>query len=296
MANASGFDTRIANVGLMTNKGIEGLVNATLLNTGGGFRWDITANYTRIRNMVEEIIEGVESFPIPGNAFGGITPSIRVGSPYGVIVSTAFPRNEAGDLLINPATGLFLTPGIPNSVVADPNPDWTAGVTNTFGYKGLSLSVLFDTRQGGDIYSFQGSDLRGGGHIAMTAVDRDQPRILPGVIANGDGTFRPNNIQISAQSYWAGLGGLASEGASFDATVYRLREVNLAYSLPRTLLAKSPFGEVSVSLSGRNLWFFAPNFFMDPEINTQGAGNIRGMDLNGMPATRNYGVNVRFTL
>lgn len=294
IANASGYNSRFANVGLMTNKGVEALVNATLLRSGA-FKWEVTANYSRIRNMVVEITEGVDDFPIPGNAFGGITPSIAKGHPYGVIISSAFPRNDEGQLLINPATGLY-KPSVAGQVIADPNPDWLGGITNTLSYKGLNLSVLVDTRQGGDLYSFSAQDLKSLGAIEMTAVDRNQPRILPGVIEGPDGTFTPNNIQISAQQYWQALGGLASEAAVYDATVYRLREVSLGYSVPKNIISKSPFGDVFISFSGRNLLFYAPNFFMDPEINTQGAGNIRGMDLNGAPNTRSYGVNLRFTL
>ncbi|MNR17597.1 hypothetical protein D3C85_1342680 [compost metagenome] len=129
----------------------------------------------------------------------------------------------------------------------------------------------------------------------MTAVDRELPRILPGVIANGDGTYRPNNIQVSAQTYWSGLGGLASEGAVFDATAYRLREVALAYALPAKMLTKTPFGQVSIGFSARNLWLFAPGFPQDPEINSSGAGNMQGVDFNGIPATKNYGFNLKVT-
>jgi hypothetical protein len=186
-------------------------------------------------------------------------------------------------------------------VISNPNPNWTAGLTNTFSYKGISLSALIDTRQGGQIYSFGAVDLRSNGSLKLTGVDRDQPRILPGVIpvTDADGkvtSYRPNNIQLSAQSYWAALGGLASESAVFDATVYRLRELTLSYELPKSLLDKTPFGSVSIGLSGRNLYFFAPNFIGDPEVNTQGAGNIQGLDVNGAPNTRNYGFNLRLTL
>jgi hypothetical protein len=100
---------------------------------------------------------------------------------------------------------------------------------------------------------------------------------------------------LSSQAYWAGLGGLASEGAVFDATNYRLREVALNYALPKGLLNKTPFGAISVGVSGRNLFFYAPGYFADPEVNTQGAGNIQGLDLSGPPNTRNYGVNLRLT-
>lgn len=291
---STGFDTRTTNIGKMTNKGVEAVLSATVIK-GADFLWNADLNFTRIRNKVVSIAEGVESSSIPGNGFLGISPSIAVGYPYGVIISTAHPRNDAGELLVNPNTGAY-APGVPGQVVANVMPDWTAGFTNSFSYKGVTLSALIDVRYGGELYSFGQGDLKSGGHIDYTAVDRDQPRILPGVIANGDGTYRPNNIQIPAQTYYSNLGGLGTEGVVFDATVYRLREVSLGYDLPSRLLSNTPFGQASLSVSARNLFFFAPGFPGDPEVNTQGAGNIQGMDLNGPPQTRNYGVNLRFTL
>lgn len=294
VSNASGFDVQTTNVGEMVNQGIELELNATILEAGN-FSWDMGLNFTRIRNEVREIAPGVDQSGIPGNGFIGLTPSIVVGQPYGVIVGNAMQRNAAGELLINPLTGGYL-PGIAGQVIANPQPDWLAGLMNTFRYKNWMMSVLVDTRQGGDIYSFGMVDQRNGGTLAMTGVDRDLPRVLPGVIEVGDGQYVPNNIQVPAQTYWAGLGGLISESGVYDATVYRLREVSLAYNLPRRFLERTPFGEASIGFSGRNLWFFAPGFPGDPELNTQGAGNIQGLDLNGVPNTRNYGVNIRFTL
>lgn len=315
---SSGYDTRTTNVGELQTKGIELVLSATPVRVGG-FKWDMNLNFTRLRNKVISIAPGVVQSGISGNGFGGtvngfngITPSIVEGQPYGVIVGSAYARVQntddkaqyydatgqfVGQYVINGTSGLF-APTIAGKVIANPNPDWTAGLTNTFSYKGLTLSALVDTRQGGQIYSFSAIDLRGGGQIYATGIDRDQPRILPGVIQNTDGTFRPNNIQLSAQGYWGttGLGGLASEAAVFDATVYRLREVSLNYSLPKSLLNKTPFGNISVGVSGRNLFFYAPNYFLDPEVNTQGAGNVQGLDLNGPPNTRNFGVNIRLTL
>ena len=309
ISNSSGYNTRTTNVGELRNQGVEMVLNATPVRVGG-FKWDATLNFTLIRNNVVSIAPGVKSATITGNSFIGIAPSISEGSPYGVVISTANsraqntdPTNTAtydatgqyvGQYLVNGITGQF-APGVPNSVISNPQANYTAGLNNTFSYKGLSLNVLVDTRQGGQIFSFSAADVRSNGSMYVTGIDRDQPRILPGVIRNTDGTFQPNNIQLPAQTYWAALGGLASEGAVFDATVYRLREVALNYTLPKSLLGKTPFGSISVGVSGRNLYFYAPSFPSDPEINTQGAGNIQGLDLNGPPNTRNFGGNVRLT-
>ncbi|MCC2599612.1 SusC/RagA family TonB-linked outer membrane protein [Sphingobacterium sp. FBM7-1] len=301
VANASGFDTQTSNIGEMTNKGIEVMLSGYPVRTND-FSWNVNFNFTRIRNNVvaifgEEPVGGdlLTSTVIPAvNYFGGITPSIAEGYPYGVIVGAKNVRNENGDLLINPTTGLFV-PALPNEVIANPQKDYSLGINNTFTYKGISVGALFDINKGGQIFSMGQVDLRSGGALAVTEADRDQPRILPGVIDNGDGTYRKNDIQISAQSYWQGLGGIASEAAVFDATSYRLRELTVNYSLPQSVLGNSPFGQVSVGFSGRNLWMFAPGFPTDPEINTQGAGNAQGMDLNGIPTTRSYGFNIRAT-
>ncbi|WP_460966912.1 SusC/RagA family TonB-linked outer membrane protein [Spirosoma migulaei] len=319
ISNSTGYDTRTTNVGELRNQGVELVLNATPIRIGG-FKWDATLNYTLIRNKVISIAPGVKSSNVGSsatnlvgsgaNAFTGIIPSIYEGYPYGVVVGTANARVQstdptglyydptgqyAGQNVINGTSGQF-APGISNSVISNPQPNYTAGLTNTFSYKGLALSVLVDTRQGGQLYSFSVTDARANGTLYVTGIDRDQPRILPGVIQNADGTFRPNNIQLSSQVYWnLALGGLASEAAVFDATVYRLREVALNYTLPKSLLGKTPFGSISVGVSGRNLYFYAPNFPADPEINTQGAGNIQGLDLNGPPNTRNFGGNIRLT-
>ncbi|TRX60807.1 SusC/RagA family TonB-linked outer membrane protein [Fulvivirga sp. M361] len=295
VAPSSGFSTRTDNVGRMTNQGIELLLNASVVDAGD-FNWDLSFNWTRIRNEVTEVVDGVDNSRIVGNGFIGIAPSIAVGEPYGVVIGGKFPRNANGELLINPNTGTF-QPTESGQVVADVQPDWLGGITNTFSYKGVELSVLFDLRKGGDIYSFEMSDLRSGGSLELQGENREEAYILPGVIENADGTFRPNNIQLSAQSYYRALGGLGNEGAVFDGSVYRLREVALSYRLPKSLLTNTPFGSVSVGFSGRNLWFFAPNYPGDPEGNSQGAGNIQGVRLNGPPSNpRNYSFNLRFTL
>jgi hypothetical protein len=297
VSNSSGFSTKTTNVGLMTNQGWEAMLNATVLKLGD-FTWDLSANFTRIRNKVVTITDQDitdENSAIPGNSnFIGMIASIWEGQPYGVIVGNANTRNENGDLLINPSTGLFAT-ATAGKIIADPNPDWLLGVTNTFSWKGIVLSALFDTRQGGDLLSFGNVDLRSGGHLLQTAKDRDMPRMLPGVIANGDGTYRPNNIQISAQSFWQNIGGLGSEAGIFDATVYRFRELSLSYSIPMSVLGKTPISAITVGVSGRNLWFFAPGSPSDPEVNTQGAGNSQGLDQSGAPNTRNFGGNLKIT-
>lgn len=288
---SSGFGTRTANVGEMKNKGVEVLLNAIPVN-GKDFRWDISANFTRIRNKVTEIFGDVQNFPISsGQSFTGVIASVALNQPYGVIIGSKFPRSPDGQFIINPATGLF-QPGVPNQVLADPNPDFTAGLTNNFRYKNFTLSALTDLTYGGEIFSFTVAFLRARGMLKETAVGRELPMIIPGVIQTGPDKFEPNTIQVTPQAYWQAAG-LSSDLSAFDATVFRLRELSLSYDIPGKVLDKGPFSNIRFSLFGRNLFFYAPNFPMDPEVNTQGAGNLRGLDLQGAPNTRTMGMSLR---
>lgn len=297
---ASGYATKTTNIGLMTNKGWEAVLNANILKLGD-FTWDISANYTRIRNTVVELTPDDivdENSAIPGNSnFTGMIPSLWEGQPFGVIVGSAMARNDAGELLVNPNTGLYATP-VGGKIISNPQTNFLLGVTNTFSYKGIVVSALVDTRQGGQFLSFGNIDLRNAGTLQQTVHNRELPRILPGVIANGDGTFRPNNIQLSSQAYWQALGGLGTEAGIFDATVYRFRELSASYSLPKKWYNNVPISSISLGVSGRNLWFFAPGSPSDPEVNTQGAANgggTQGIDQSGAPNTRNFGGNLKIT-
>ncbi|MCX6218263.1 SusC/RagA family TonB-linked outer membrane protein [Spirosoma sp.] len=296
MAASTGYTTRTTNVGKMTNKGIEALLTVTPIRVKD-FRWDVTVNYTRNVNEVVDIAPGVESFSIPGSAFTGSIPSIVKGQPYGVILGNKKPTNPDGQWIINPNTGLW-NPEVSNQNISNPNPLWIGSIQNTFKYKGLALGFLFDTQQGGQLVEFSSGSYKSNGTLDVTGVNRQAPRVIPGVfeISNADGSksYTPNNIQVDAQSYWRAFG-LQSDLNVFSATRYSLREATLSYDLPASLISKTPFGGISISAVGRNLWYFAPGSPIDPEVNTQGAGNIRGLELQSAPNTRNYGVNLRFT-
>ena len=91
----------------------------------------------------------------------------------------------------------------------------------------------------------------------------------------------------------------AGEWNVYDATVIRLREIAVGYELPKKLLSKTPFGSISISLTGRNLWYFAPNVpeytNFDPEVNAYGSDNTQGIEYSIAPSVKRYGVNLKFT-
>ena len=92
------------------------------------------------------------------------------------------------------------------------------------------------------------------------------------------------------------MGGLQSEFNVYDATVFHLRELTLNYNVNSELAKKMKVAGLRFGLFARNIFYVAPNAPIDPQLNTQGAGNIRGLDLQGTPNVRSIGANLKITL
>ncbi len=229
------------------------------------------------------------------NTFTGSTPSIVVGEPYGVIVGSKLPRSEDGQFIINGTTGTFAA-GVAGSVLANPNPDYRLGVTNTISYKIFTLSALLEYRQGGEIVSFSAGFGKSAGTLKETAVNRELPRIIPGVILDpASNKYVPNTIQIPAQVYWRSFG-LQSDLNVYDATVFRVREVTLGINIPADVARKVKLNGARFNVFGRNLFYKAPNSPLDPEVNTAGASNIQGLEIQSAPNNRSVGVSLNLSL
>ncbi len=286
---ATGYTNTTVNAAAITNKGIE--LGLNLIPVRGNFTWDINVNWTRNRNVVDKIREGVDEI-----VFSGFTSEGNFAIPgenFGVIKGSYFERHENGQRLVNAAGEYVAAADL--KIVGDPNPDWTGNLINTLSYKGLSFNMHWSYISGGDILSMTTATMYARGNTKDTDFDRYVPVVLPGVKADGT----PNDIQGYAGDFWFNAYFFATEGTIFDATVVRLREVSLGYEVPKRLLEKSPFGSAFIRFSGENLFFKAPNFpkyqNYDPEVLSLGVGNGRGMEYITAPTAKKYGVSLSVT-
>ncbi len=300
IAPSTGFGFARLNGGELSTTGWEITFNATPIKTNN-FTWDIRANFTQYENVVESLPEGFDNLSLGTNRFGGTNAQAIPGQPFGVIVTQKFVRDQStGKLLVNPRTGLPFANGPTNEVVGDPNPDYVINAFNTFKYKNFRLGFQFDIKVGGDLYSNTIGFATVLGALEETGVDREAPRIIDGILAtdetgaNSSGV--PNNIQIRSQDYWRAFSGGFNEFAVFDASYVRLREVSFGYSLPSKLLNNLPVKSLDISVSGRNLWTYAPNLrHIDPEISSVGPGNgnsYNGFDFGAAPLVQNFAFNL----
>jgi TonB-linked SusC/RagA family outer membrane protein len=313
LAPSSGYTSKTVNIGGLTNKGVEIGLNLIPVQLETGFKWSIYSTFTKNKSEVTSL-EDIDRIIIEDLGLEDMSPVLEVGQPYGILRGTIpLVDDETGQLVINPQTG-FPFVDKEQGIIGDPNPDYKLGITNTFSYKGLSLSFLFDHTKGGDLYSVTLNSMYGRG-VTTDTEDREHSWIIPGYYGNADGVLYTdasgnpisNRTLVSTNELYFSGGGtettFAINGAGyysvFDATVYRLREMTLSYDLPKAWAEKVRLGSISLSLSGRNLWYYAPNMpkasNFDPEVNGFGNSNIQGVDLSCAPNVRRYGVNLKVT-
>jgi hypothetical protein len=181
--------------------------------------------------------------------------------------------------------------------MGNPNPDYKLTGISTLSYKFLSLRMQWDYTHGGKMWSNTVRTLLARGVTKDTEIDRSLPYTIPNTVRQ-DGT--PNTIQQSVDNiYFNSYGFGPSAESVWDATVIRLRELSLSAALPTKVLKNTPFGAASLTFSGTNLWYLAPNFpkysRFDPESNSLGVGNAKGLDLFAGPSSRRMGASLRLT-
>ena len=288
---ATGYTVTATNIAEVSNKGVELGLNLVPVKWND-LRWDINTQFTKNKNIVESLGGDSEQEVIAG--YTNLGNFAIPGESYGVIQGNSIERDGNGNYVVGD-DGNYLT-NTDLSIIADPNPDWTATVTNGISYKNLRFNMQWEYVKGGDMYSITAAALLSRGLTKDTEFDRTQGFILPGVKQNGE----VNDLVIAATDYgFVNSGFYIDEQAVYDATNIRLREVSLTYDFPQSLLDATPFGRASISFVGENMFFKAINFpkylNFDPEVNSLGVGNGSGFDYLTGPTAKKYGVNLVLT-
>jgi hypothetical protein len=246
---------------------------------------------------VIELTEGISTYRM----FTITRASIQAtpGQPFGNIIGYDYLRTEDGQILLN-EQGKFQR-ATEATILGNIQPDWLGGLTNTFTYKGVSVSALIDFRKGGQIFSQSYDDQSAKGMGKFT--ENRTNLIAEGVILGADGKYTPSNIVLLAQDYYAGRsawGDIATD-AIIDADYAALREASIGYNIGGSrLLSKTAFKGTRISLIGRNLFYL----YRDAKFKTMGLSpesafnttiSAQGYEAKGIPTTRSIGINLSFT-
>lgn len=315
MANSSatGYGYRLINAGEIENKGIEIALNTRPVQIKD-FSWDLNFNFSKNSNKVKKLVDDMDMFELEKATWLDVQVAAKVGENFGSIIGPDFQRNEQGDILIDPTTGLPMYDKS-NHVLGNASWDWTGGVYTNFTYKNLSLSAVFDVKVGADLYSMSARAAHETGKSLSTLEGRDawyqseearqaagyakdspdwKPTggfIAPGVIDNGDGTYRENDIIINPEKYWMNVCRNAPSMFIYDNSYVKCREITLSYTLPKTWL-KNVVSGLTLSFVARNpfiVWKNIPN--IDPDSNYNNTTGM-GMEYGSLPSRKSYGFNV----
>jgi TonB-linked SusC/RagA family outer membrane protein len=284
IAPTRGFTTRLDNIGSLTNKGIEVILNVVPVKTKD-FRWEMTAIYNHNRNEAVNIGQSIILYATTS----GAPVAIAAGQPIGFFYGTFFARDASGAELKN-AAGINLTElGTQNSPlsytaqrgannlptgsslqkkIGDPNPDWTGTLTNDFNYRKFSLHTQLDAVQGGSVFNADFRTRQGVDNGKVAELE-DNGAIPRGFIA---GAYNVQEWRID------------------DGSFVKLREVSLSYNVGKI----KGMSDLTVSVGGRNLYSWDHYKGYDPEVNAAGQSTIlRGIDFGSVPAPRTFNVALR---
>ncbi len=297
----SGYDYSIINAGQIENQGYEVMLNLVPVKLKNSFTWNIDVNWSTNKSKVVKLTDGLDNYVI-GTSMGGQTVEARVGGEMGDLYGYVFDRTDDGKIIFSEGGTAQMSSEMKKW--GNYNPDWIMGVTNTFSFKGISLSALFDIRHGGTIVSYTNAVGAESGILKYTMYGRelgDDYGIIPenAVIDNGDGSYREftESDLISPETYYYGNYYDRSniESNSFDASYVKFRQLSLGYTFPKAMVEKLKISDLTLSLVGRNLklWTDVPD--IDPETATNDGGTlIPGFELVQLPSTKSWGCNLSF--
>ena len=316
LAPTTGFGTELRNVGTLENNGVELLLRAQPIRTGG-FEWGTTVTFATNRNEVSGIEDADPGDDLPGSitlpdSFGS-SAAIN-GQPLGVFyTSRAFQRDASGQIVgqavsgsgrtatpaVDAAGNPVLVPASLNNdgflvdeagnpvypvrgtevrVIGDPNPDFTGSWINEFAFgDGVTFRFQFDGAIGGDVFNFT--------------------RRLAALSAFGTLTDFQREVEGDLPAGYNGRAFGIFETYVEDGSYVKLREVALTYRVDPALATRVGAQSLRVTLYGRNLASFDNYSGYDPEVNVGGQRTgVRGFDFVEVPLPRTVGLTLAATL
>ncbi|MEO6327563.1 MAG: SusC/RagA family TonB-linked outer membrane protein [Ginsengibacter sp.] len=292
VSSTTGFSTKLINSGEVENKGIEIFLTGVPVQLPNSLTWEASLNLSHNKSKVVSLADG-----IPNYVLGGIIEA-RPGEPYGNIVGYPYKRTPEGRKIVD---GGGYVRADDRVVLGNIQPDWLAGFTNTFSYKGVRLSALIDIRKGGQVYSSTKDEQMASGTGKFTE-DRTN-LVAEGVVLDPVQNKYVENTAVSANAYqyyayrsWNGI----QEEFVIDADYVALREASLSYDFKPKFLSKAGFKTVTFSIVGRNLLYL----YRDPQFKVMGVSPetafaptayAQGYQASNLPTTRSLGFNLSFS-
>lgn len=296
IANSRGVTRLYTNGAELQNQGVELDLGYTVVRNKDWF-WKVDLIYSKVENEVTRLDQGLT---INLGGLSAVNARALQGFPIGVLWGSRTLRDDGGNIVFD-ENGFPVQDQV-EGVIGDPNPDWTGSAVSTLSFKNWSLSVLFETYQGADIFAGTKSvmyDLGtwGGSDLESTAdqnlLDYNGNVILAGTTFRGQVyNFGAGPVALT-EPWYNGDGGFFSGGNDElyieDGSWTRLREISLSYTAKSDWLKRNlGITNAQFTLTGRNLVLWTPFEGNDPDTNLQGVSVARGIDYFNNPGTKSY--------
>ncbi|NAW51939.1 SusC/RagA family TonB-linked outer membrane protein [Elizabethkingia argentiflava] len=310
-SSASGLRSLKGNFGKMRMRGFDIDLGGTPIKTKN-FQWNLKASYAMSRSKILELGEGLNQISLLSTNLGGIGIYAVKNQDFAMIQGGGiFQRDPQGRIVVNEK-------GVPQFTgrlgqLGKTTPDFTMNFTTSIKYKGLTLSGIAEWRKGGKFIVPIRSTLAFAGNTEDSAdFDRSKGYIVPNSVQYVDGKYVPNTTPYlgqanyqGANSYFGNFLGTASEYYVIDATFFKIREIALAYDIPRSVFSNTFIKSITIGAYARNpfIKYSRENRnFADPETSgtttskTSNVGNATGYaNMNQYPTIRSFGFNIKAT-
>ncbi len=287
--SGSGFTTYFVNAGRIENSGFELTLNAEPFRTDH-FNWNTSINASQNKNKIVELLASNPNYQV-GSDTEGFASLIKAGGSFNDVYIFHFARNDAGQIILDKN-------GVPTkeakqTIAGNVNPKLILGWNNNFNYRNFFASALVNGKFGGVAFSKTEAFLDSYGVSERTAEARDAGTVPINAVT-------PEGVAITSidpYTYYSSVGdrNKIMEPYVFSRTNVRLGQFVLGYTF-KSKSANPVFKNASVSFVGRNLFFLYKKAPFDPEQAMSTNNALQSADVFGLPSTRSYGFNLKFTL
>ena len=334
ISSSSGFKTMWLNDGSIRNRGLELAIDTTPIKIGD-FEWNLAGQISWNRNTLVDLgsqggagniymspddVDGTECIYYKGSTIGGsnyvqtyaniFIQGMPMGLFYGYKTDGIVPEGERGLPLTPPSEGVdtsrpagsvqyldlngngYLDEG-DRTIIGDPNADFIYGFSTAFRWKNLSISASFDGSYGNDILN---ANLAQELDTAYNSTPTNYWNVRREAYFDA---WSPSNPNGKYQRLGLSQGDNTERRAMSDRRIedgsfLRLSNVSISYKLP--IPKNKVFRNVTVGVTGGNLYVWTKYSGWDPEVNSYGNNMMKlGIDTGSYPTARTYSFDLKFT-
>ncbi len=320
LSQTTGYILLSTNVGNVLNKGMEVSFNVIPVKTKN-LTWDMSLNLSGNRGSVENLLTGQDVLYVTDVQVGNAKAASFNDGKFMGISGSQWSRDDNGNVILDWNTGMPTSNNSTTNYLGNREPTFSGGLNNNLKWKNWNFSCLLDIRVGGDIFNGTDYYMTQAG-TSKRSLDRESLTIA-GVSKNPtSGEFESKTFTYQAgqsydittstgaiqrrygndiiKEYWATYFPLETSNYITKTNWLRLRSVSLTYNMPRSIIARqNVMKDMSITMSGTNLWLLTNYKGMDPETSVAGSGVVgsssSGIDYCGVPATAGFSVGLNVT-